>query len=131
MITRWPEAWSLGPACTYCWGTSWQHAGWRSQPYPKANSTLLALPPPGFHYTHCGVEPLGLLQRPTYGPCPQEKAQPLEFWESGPWYSHLYLTQETQPPLFYLDSHPPYLASEETKDLKLNSNGASPPQTLP
>lgn len=36
---------------------------------------------------------------------------------------NLYLTQKTQPPLFYLDNHPPYSVSEETKDLKLRGNG--------
>lgn len=35
----------------------------------------------------------------------------------------LYLTLETQPPLFYLDSHPLYSGSEETKDLQLKGNG--------
>lgn len=42
----------------------------------------------------------------------------------------LYLTQETQPSLFYLDSHLPYSASEETKDLKLKAMEALP-HTLP
>lgn len=41
----------------------------------------------------------------------------------------LYLTQETQPPLFYLDSHLPYSASEETKDLKLKGNGDIAPHS--
>lgn len=41
----------------------------------------------------------------------------------------LYLAQETQPSLFYLDSHLPYSASEET-DLKLKAMGALP-HTLP